>query len=126
MSNIHNAAERGDLEAVKMLLKKDPNLVFSRDDSGETPLHGAAYEGRREVAEALLANKADVNARNYEGETPLHWAAIAGHLDVAKVLLAAKADANVEAPNGYTPLRLAEIEGYHDVVEVLLQNCGRK
>jgi ankyrin repeat protein len=33
--------------------------------------------------ELLLANKADVNAKNNPSQTPLHYAAVYGHKDVA-------------------------------------------
>jgi ankyrin repeat protein len=38
------------------------------------------------VAELLLANKAEVNAKDKNGWTPLHWAAQGGHQDVAELL----------------------------------------
>ncbi|HJN90378.1 MAG TPA: ankyrin repeat domain-containing protein, partial [Verrucomicrobiota bacterium] len=34
----------------------------------------AAHEGHGEVAELLIANGANVNAKNGNGETPLDWA----------------------------------------------------
>ena len=64
----------------------------------------AAYEGHKDVAELLLANKADVNARDNTAMTPLHMAAIWGHKDVAELLLANKADVNAKDNNGGTPL----------------------
>ena len=39
---IHDAAEDGDLEKVKALLKANPDLVNSKDTNGMTPLHFAA------------------------------------------------------------------------------------
>src|ERR1700730_120652 len=68
---IHDAAALGDLGKVKALLRDDLALVFNRDNTGSTPLHLAAFKGHRDVAEWLLANKADVNARMNAGATPL-------------------------------------------------------
>jgi ankyrin repeat protein len=75
---IHNAAKSGDLEKVKALLKDNPDLVSSKEDNGETPLHWSALMGHKDVAELLLANKAKVNDKASNGLTPLHWAAGAG------------------------------------------------
>jgi ankyrin repeat protein len=40
----------------------------------------------KDVAELLLANRADVNATTVDGETPLHWAAAVGDKDVVELL----------------------------------------
>ena len=61
-----------------------------------TPLHCAAAEGHKDVAELLLANKAEVNAKDNNGGTPLHDAAVKGHKDVAELLLANKAEVNAK------------------------------
>ena len=37
-------------------------------------LHDAVWEGRKETAELLIANGADVNAKADGGNTPLDWA----------------------------------------------------
>jgi len=44
----------------------------------------AAENGHTEVAKALLAAKADINARNEDGETPLHFAARQGRTNLVK------------------------------------------
>ena len=46
----------------------------------------AALRGHKDVAELLLANKAEVNAKDNNGETPLHEAVDKGHKDVAGLL----------------------------------------
>ena len=46
---IHDAAAAGDLERVKALLKDNPDLVFSKDSGGQTPLHGAAFSPNSEI-----------------------------------------------------------------------------
>jgi hypothetical protein len=83
---IHDAARDGDLGKVKTLLKSNPDLVFSKDDAGRTPLHWAAGVGHKDVAESLLANRADVNAVDSLGMTPLQDAAGYGYKDVAELL----------------------------------------
>ena len=117
----HEAAEDGDLEKVKALLKGNPRLVFRKDDEGQTPLHVAASKGHKDVAKLLMDYKADVNARKKYGDTPLHYAAH-GHKDVVELLLANKADVNAKDNIGYTPLHEAARNGCKDVVELLLAN----
>jgi len=79
---IHDAAEKGNLEKAKALLKDNPALVFSKDREGRTPLLLAVnyrefgfYEHKPEhkaVVALLLINKADANAKDKWGGTPLH------------------------------------------------------
>ncbi len=51
-----------------------------------TPLHWAAANGNKEVAQLLLVSKADVNARGSSGMTPFHLAVANGKKDVADLL----------------------------------------
>jgi ankyrin repeat protein len=74
--NIHDAATLGDLQRVKALVAEHPDLVSSTANTfGNTPLMYAAIYGHKDIARFLLANKADVNARNRDSKTALHWAA---------------------------------------------------
>ncbi len=119
---IHDAARDGDLVKVTALLKQNPDLVFSKDDGGETPLHLAAANGHKDVVELLLASKAEANAKDNAGVTPLYLAACEGHKDVAELLVASKADVNANDNDSSTPLHCAAIMGRKDVVELLLAN----
>ena len=114
---MHDAAQAGDLGKVKALLKGNPYLVFSKDKYGETPLHQAALWGHQDVAELLLAIKAEVNAKDNEGQTPLHWAAFGGDKAVAELLLASKAEVNAKDNHGKTALHWAASGGDKAVAE---------
>lgn len=83
---IHDAARDGNLARVKALLKSNPALLKSRDDAGETPLHWAAFWGRVEVADFLIAKGAELHARDHAGRIPLDYA-IAHGRDEMVVLL---------------------------------------
>jgi ankyrin repeat protein len=118
---IHEAAQWEDLAKVQALLRDNPKLVFSKDRIGFTPLHWSAVTGRRkDVAELLLACKADVNARMNKGDTPLHIAAANDNKVVAESLLAARADVDAKDDEGDTPLHVAASMGSKDVAELLL------
>ena len=45
--------------------------VNSKDNYGNTPLHYAVLGGHTEIAELLIAEGADVNARRDDGMTPV-------------------------------------------------------
>jgi ankyrin repeat protein/tRNA A-37 threonylcarbamoyl transferase component Bud32 len=122
IGNIHDAAKSGDLEKVRLLLKDNPNLVSSKDNDGDTPLHLAVLKSHKDVAELLLANKADVNAKSDNGGTPLHIAAYFGDKEIVQLLLASKADVNAKDNSGATPLHVTAQEGRKEAAELLLKS----
>jgi len=121
-AEIHEAVKNNDLVKVKTLIKGNPDLVFSKDDDGFTPLHLAAANGYMEMAEFLLANKADVHSKDNSGSTPLHQAATAEaqNADLLEILIARKSDVNAEDKNGLTPLHYATLADRAKSVKVLL------
>lgn len=119
---IHDAARIGDLKKVRKLLKHNPDLVFSKDSDGETPLQLAAVNNRKDVVELLLANGAAVGAKDNKGWAPLHFAAEFGYREVVELLLSSKADVNAGTNDGITPLHLAARIGRKDIVGLLLAN----
>jgi|WetSurMetagenome_2_1015567.scaffolds.fasta_scaffold65069_2 ankyrin repeat protein len=83
---IHSAAQAGNLAIVKTMLGEKPNLVSRKNCDGARPLHLAALYGRKDVVELLLANKADLNARDCSRATPLFLASTMDHRDIAELL----------------------------------------
>jgi len=118
---IHDASRDGDLAKVRSLLKGDSSLVISKDaELSATPLHWAAANGHMDVARFLLANKAQVNAKNNEGQTPLHIAAANGQVEIAGLLLANGAFVDATDNLNRTPLHLSIIYKQDGVAELLL------
>jgi ankyrin repeat protein len=81
----------------------------------------AVMRGDAAAVRALLAQKADVNAKQADGATALHWAVY--RVDAALTDLLLQAGANPRAANseGATPLSLACLNGNAAIVESLLK-----
>ncbi len=70
-------------------------------------MHLAATYGHKGLAEFLLANGAEVNARDDVGGTPLHYAADRGYKKIVQLLQANNAQVNARDRCGVTPLGFA-------------------
>jgi hypothetical protein len=124
---IQDAARDGDLAKVEALLKNNPNLVKSNDATNPPPLLMAIAHDHKDVAELLLANHANVNAKGphefvHRSPTALHLAAYCGFKDEAELLLKYHADINATNDNGETPLYVAAHFSRTNVVKLLLAN----
>jgi hypothetical protein len=95
--------------------------VNAKDKYGLTPLHHAAWNGHKEVAELLIAKGADRNAKDVNGRTPLHYAASEGQNEIAELLIAEGADVNAKGKYGSaTPLHFAASGGNKEIAELLI------
>jgi len=89
MAPIHHAAHRGELGEVMKLIQGNPGMVDSIDDDSfeGTTVHHADKYGHVEVANYLLDQGANVNARDRYGCTPLFRACMGAHLRVVELLV---------------------------------------
>ncbi len=117
------AIRRGSAPVVEALLKHgaDPNVRMV--DTDLTPLlHAVGPDApvRAEIAKALVAAGADLNAASRKkdtrlfGVTPLMVAAANGCDDLVQLFLDKGADIDVKTPEGFTALSLAKSFGRHE------------
>ncbi|XVE69036.1 hypothetical protein DITRI_Ditri09bG0117400 [Diplodiscus trichospermus] len=111
-TELHLAAQRGDLAAVKQILA-DIDSQMMKTASGE--------DFDVEVSEIQASV---VNEVNELGETALFTAADKGHLDVVKELLKYSNKETVTKKNksGFDPLHIAASQGHHAIVQLLLDH----
>ena len=89
------------------------------DEAEWTVLMYAANNGRKEIAELLIAKGADVNIKDKSGYTPLYAAAIDGHWEIAELLIAKGVDVNAKDSIGMTALDWALADMVDDKVTAL-------
>src|SRR5262245_52782913 len=117
---VADAAQQGDREAVKTLLKQAADVNAAQGD-GMTALHWAAVKNDAELARTLLYAGANARAMTRIGNyTPLVLAAQSGNAAVIEPLLEAGSDVNTKTANGTTVLMLAAASGNTDAVKRLL------
>lgn len=105
-SPLIEAVRVGDIEIVRLVLKKSPNLEF-KDFFDFTALMISATEGNYEVSQLLINSGADVNAQDRFGESILMYALEESFYDIANLLIDNKAHINIkDTSDGYTPLMI--------------------
>ena len=117
---VADAAQRGDVDAVRVLLRQGADVNAAQGD-GMTALHWAAEQGRVDLIEVLVYAGAHVEATTRLGDyRPLHLASRAGHVDAVQALLEGGAHAGARTATGVTALHYAAGAGRHESVAALL------
>ncbi len=103
-SAVADAAQAGDRDALRALLKQGADVNGSQGD-GTTALHWAAMKGDAEMVQMLVTAGANLRATTRLGAyAPLYLAAKGGHSAAVASLLAAGADVDATSATGATPL----------------------
>lgn len=119
------AVNNGNRDMVEVLLAAgaDPNAPVRY--SSTTPFLEAAYKNQTDIVAAMLAAKANVNARGDRGNTAYIYAVAAKNKPLADLLL--QHDAAIDARNnaGWTPLFYAARNGDMETVKLLIDKGAR-
>jgi Mg2+ and Co2+ transporter CorA len=107
-----DAADEGNQDRVKALLKEDPNPNL-HDSAQQSPLHLAVRKNHTQVVRLLLSNGADVSLPNIGGMTALHFAVTSNPKTGAIIEMLLDEGADVDALNaaGDSVLELAKQAG---------------
>lgn len=110
----------GQLEIAKLLISKGAKIDVTDEDNA-TPLISTVDRGYFEIAQYLIDQGADVNAKTLSGGvTPLHLAACKSNVQLVKYLLSKKAKVNEKTTDNQTPLMLAAAWGSTEIVKLLI------
>jgi ankyrin repeat protein len=118
---IHNLAQKGDLEGVKTQIEQNPELINARDKEGRTPLHWACRGVHLEIVRFLVDKGADVNVEDYNKIVPLHSLAVRNNTKAIELLLAKGANVNAKDYGANTPLHYAAIYDAADAAALLIE-----
>jgi ankyrin repeat protein len=115
-----DAAERGDLAAVRSLIAQGIDVNATRVD-GTAALHAAVHADHLEIADLLLRSGANAGARDRYGVTPLSLACVNGNAEMIRRLLEAGVDPDSTDPGGETALMCAARTGAVAALRLLIE-----
>jgi ankyrin repeat protein len=120
--DVFAACIAGAKERAIGLIGENPGLLKAYSHDGWTPLHLACFFGHSALAEALIAQGAEVRARSHNPmqNTPLHAAAAGRSKDAVRALLENGADVNARQEGGWTALHAASQNGDVEMVRLLI------
>lgn len=121
MTALHHATGKGDIAAMKILMRHGAD-VNAKDTEGSEPIHFAAEYGHAEAIQLLIDHDANVRAQNNSTIAPIHCAANHNHVAAMEVLLDNGADVNHANRHNEHPLHYAAAGGSFETVELLLQH----
>ncbi|MGB1841623.1 MAG: ankyrin repeat domain-containing protein [Longimicrobiales bacterium] len=121
-SPVADAAQRGDLDTIRVLLREGADVNAAQND-GMSALHWAAQNDDAAVIEVLLYAGANMAATTrLGGYTPLHLAGRAGNASALEALLSGGSDPRTLTSTGVTALHFASASGRTDAIEVLIRH----
>ncbi len=106
-------------QVIEVLVRKG-SPVDTPNKKGWTPLHRAAYNGRKEAVAALVKLGADVNRATSDGNTPLHLASFMNQLSTMEKLCEVGASQRLVNKNSQRPYELCITDAARDILKGLM------
>lgn len=120
------AAEKGNMEIIKMIVEDGKAVINDPSSYGVTPLIAAAAAGNDKVVEYLIAQGADVTAKDDLGKTALIYAIGFDNPKLISSLIKLDNKAvNLPDNSGNTPLIYAAQKGLVNNIKLLLANGAK-
>ena len=114
------ASEKGDIETVRSLLKKDV-YIHTQDKEGRCAIVAAAYKNYLEIVDLLIAAGADVNMKDNTLQSAYLISTSDGYTELLKKTLKAGADVHcTDSYNGTGLIRAAD-RGHVEIIKELLK-----
>ena len=110
-----DAVKKCNLDIVKFLINSGAD-INGKNHTGYTPLHLAALEGKKDIAEFLIEHGAALDEVEHI-DTALTMALEKGHYDIAKLLINAGAEVNV-----YFARALHLASNHKEIKDLLIKN----
>ena len=119
---IRLAPKASDIETVKSLINKlEYKFDLLHKENSYSILQNAALNNNKEGVELLIANGADINAKNSNGDTPLSNAINSSNKEIVELLIIKGADTSVKDNNGDSLLHKAIINQVSlEIIELLI------
>ncbi|KAK9710306.1 Ankyrin repeats (3 copies) [Popillia japonica] len=110
---LHIAAERGDIDLAKLLLRARGLNMNPFTIHAYTPLIIACHSQQAPMIEFLLENGADVDIPERFGKAAVHHAAFIDSLQIMDILIKHGANVNIIDVFSHTPLSIAVVDIKH-------------
>mmetsp|Transcript_28669 Transcript_28669/g.52209 ORF Transcript_28669/g.52209 Transcript_28669/m.52209 type:complete len:177 (-) Transcript_28669:35-565(-) len=118
---LRSACIAADVEAAKAAIQQEPESIDAKDPETQwTCLHAATKAGSVEIVKALIAAKADVEAKTHHDSTALHMAACNGLDKIAFEMIKAGCPLEAKDNKGNTALVRSGQHGHSGVAALLL------